>query len=383
MKIVHWAKYYPPEWGGTELVNYDEATASVAAGDEVTVVAFTRGEQRTDVDAGVRVVRAKVTGGIDTQPLAWRWFVDAIREVRGADILHIHTPNLLAAPALLFVPRRVRVILQWHTDLVDKGLLGKLVRPLELYMSWRAQILIATSDVYAKASVILRGAGAKTRAIPLGIADPAAQPAAAELPGDVQAFLRGRPYALAVGRSVPYKGFEYLIEAASQLRSDTAVVIVGTGALQPLYRRMIDQLGLGDRVMLAGRVKTPDLNALFRDAAMYVMSSVKRSEAFGIVTLEAMGHSLPVIATSIEGSGVAWVAGEGETGPIVPPRDPAALAGAIDALHGDAPRRRAFGLAARARYERLFTRERMLDQVLALYREPGLMKANGAGAGVP
>ncbi len=374
MKIVHWAKFYPPEWGGTELVNYEEATASAAQGDDVTVVAFTRAEARSEIEEGVKVVRAKVSGGINTQPLSWRWFTTAIREARGADILHIHTPNLLAAPALLFVSRRTRVILQWQTDLVDKGLLGRLARPLELYMAHRAQTLIASSAAYAEASPILRSAGARTRPIPLGIPDPALAPASPAVPQAVAAFLKGRPFALAVGRNVPYKGFEYLIAAAARMHSGAAIVIVGTGPLEPLYRRMIAEHGLKDRVLLAGRVGIEDLNALFRSAALYVMCSVKRSEAFGIVTLEAMGHSLPVVATSIEGSGVAWVAGEGETGPIVPPRDPDALARAIDGLIDDPGARAAFGKAARARYERLFTREKMIGEVLALYRAPELVR---------
>jgi glycosyltransferase involved in cell wall biosynthesis len=370
MKIVHWAKFYPPEWGGTELVNYEEATAAAAQGDEVTVVAFTRGEARSEIEQGVRVVRAKVAGGIDSQPLSWRWFVRAVGEAREADVLHIHTPNLLAAPALLWVSRRTRIILQWQTDLVDKGLLGWLARPLEIYMAHRAHVLIASSAAYAQASPILRRAGTKTRPIPLGIPDPAIAAASATLPATVVEFLEGRPYALAVGRNVPYKGFEYLIRAAERLHTAGAIVIVGTGPLEPLYREMIAKLGVEDRVLLAGRMGSEDLNALFRSAALYVMSSVKRSEAFGIVTLEAMGHSLPVVATQIEGSGVAWVAGDGETGPIVPPRDPDALARAIDGLFADAAARAAFGKASRARYERLFTNDRMNDAVLALYRAP-------------
>jgi glycosyltransferase involved in cell wall biosynthesis len=189
-------------------------------------------------------------------------------------------------------------------------------------------------------------------------------------------FLGGRPYALAVGRNVPYKGFEYLIEAAARLPSSDAIVIVGTGPLEPVYRKMIAKLGVEDRVLLAGRMGTNDLNALFRSAALYVMSSVKRSEAFGIVTLEAMGNSLPVVATQIEGSGVAWVAGDGETGPIVPPRDAEALARAIGGLLADPDARAAFGKAARARYERLFTNDRMNGAVMALYRAPEAWRGN-------
>jgi glycosyltransferase involved in cell wall biosynthesis len=367
--IVHWAKFYPPEWGGTELITYDEANAAAAAGHAVSVVAFTRGEARAETQNGVRIERARVRLNIDSQPLSLRWLVRAVAAARHADIVHIHTPNLLAAPALLFVPRRARIFLQWQTDLVEKGLLGWLARPLERYMVRRAEKILASSPAYAEASPVLRRHPAKTLPIPLGIADPLLAPASGRLPDAVERFLRGRPLALAVGRAVPYKGFEYLIRAAAGLRSDAAVVIVGTGPLEPLYRRLIEEHGVADRILLAGRLSTDDLNALFKAASLYVMCSVKRSEAFGLVVLEAMAHSLPTVATDIPGSGVAWVAGEGETGRIVPPRDPAALAAAIDALILDAPARAGFALRARARYERLFTRDRMLESVLALYGE--------------
>lgn len=369
MRIVHWAKYYPPEWGGTELITHDQANAGAAAGHDVAVVAFTRTKSSSETGNGVSVHRAKVLADIDSQPLSLRWLMLAARQGRGADIVHIHTPNLLAAVALLFVPSRVRILLQWHTDVVEKGVLGWLARPLERYMVHRAQRILATSAVYAEASPVLRRFSSKTLAIPLGIADPALAPASERLPAAIAEFLRGRPFALAVGRAVPYKGFEYLVRAAAELRSDMAIVIVGTGPLEAGLRALVDELGAGDRVLFAGRVSLEDLHALFAAASLYVMCSVKRSEAFGLVLLEAMGHGLPTVATAIPGSGVAWVAGEGQTGRIVPPRDPSALARALDELMADPDARASFAKRARERYERLFTRERMLEAVLAVYAD--------------
>lgn len=369
MRIVHWAKYYPPEWGGTELITHDQANAGAAAGHDVSVVAFTRMKPGTETGNGVAVHRAKVLANVDSQPLSLRWLILAARHGRAADIVHIHTPNLLAAVALLFVPRRVRIILQWHTDLVEKGFLGWLARPLERYMVHRAERILATSAVYAEASPVLRRFGAKTLAIPLGIADPALAPTSDRVPAAVADFLRGRPFALAVGRAVPYKGFEYLVRASAKLRSGTAVVIVGTGPLEAGLHALADELEVGERLLFAGRVSTEDLHALFASASLYVMCSVKRSEAFGLVLLEAMGHGLPTVATAIPGSGVAWVAGEGEAGRIVPPRDPDALARAIDELMADPDERASFARRARERYERLFTRETMLDAVLEVYRD--------------
>lgn len=369
MRIVHWAKYYPPEWGGTELVTYDEAVAASAAGDDVAVVAFTRDEARKEVDKGVAIERAKVFAGIDSQPLSLRWLKAAIDQARNADVVHLHAPNLLAALALPFLSRRTRLIVQWQTDVVDKGLFGLLVRPLENYMARRADVLIANSEAYARASRVLQRHHEKTIAIPIGIADPTRSTASQRLPTDIARFVGERPLVLAVGRNVPYKGFEYLIRAAAEMRSDAAIVIVGTGPLETQHRRLISELDLGGRVLMAGRVNHADLQALFRAAALYAMSSCKRSEAYGIVLLEAMAYSLPIVATDIPGSGVAWVAGEGETGPIVPPGDPSALAGAIDLLLENPARRAELSRRSRTRYERLFTLEKMLAGVLSLYRK--------------
>lgn len=369
MRIVHWAKYYPPEWGGTEGVTYDLAVGASESGHDVDVVAFTRHADACQDDRGVRVLRARVSAYIDTQPLSVRWMREALRAAREADVLHIHAPNLIAAMILPFVPRRVATAIHWHTDLVNKGLLGRLARPLELIMAWRADRLLASSQLYADASDVMRRFRKKTVAIPLGIEDPVTAPCAPAPPPAIASFSAGRPMVLAVGRAVPYKGFEYLIRAAAQMRVDGAVVIVGTGPLEAEYRQLIAELGVSNRVMLAGRLSSEDLKSLFHAADVYVMSSAMRSEAFGIVLLEAMAHSLPIVATAIKSSGVPWVAGDGETGPIVPPRDPGAMARAIDELLTDPQKRADFALRSRARYERHFTRQKMLDAVLALYRE--------------
>lgn len=369
MKVLHWAKFYPPDWGGTEGVTYDLATGGARAGMPTQVVAFSRDGLGDEETEAVSVLRARARFHVDTQPLSLKWARLALSAARSAEVIHIHAPNLLAAALLPFVSRAKKIVIHWHTDLVDKGLLGALARPLELYMARRADRLVATSQAYAEASPVLRRFPGKTVVIPLGIADAAESEAAAGIPAEVTRFLRGRPLVLAVGRMVPYKGFDHLIRAAAGLRSDAAVVIVGSGPLEAEHRALIEALGAGDRVMMAGRLSAPDLGALFRAAALYALSSVKRSEAFGIVLLEAMAYGLPIVATRIPGSGVAWAAGEGETGPIVPPRDAASLADAIDSLILDEAERRRFGIAARDRYERMFTRERMLSSVLDLYRE--------------
>jgi len=114
---------------------------------------------------------------------------------------------------------------------------------------------------------------------------------------------------------------------------------------------------------------TPDeLAALYRACDLFVLPSVTRQEAFGVVLIEAMACGKPVISTDL-GTGSGWVNQDGETGLVVPPRDAPALHNAIVRLLGDAELRQAMGAAARHRARTVFGADRMVASVLGLFRE--------------
>ena len=125
---------------------------------------------------------------------------------------------------------------------------------------------------------------------------------------ELEKRIDGRKIILAVGRLVSYKGFDVLVEAAPDLHPDSVVVIVGSGPLGQKLRQAVELAGVSDRVILAGRLSDAALHSLFSKAALYCLPSIYRSEAFGVVLLEAMAHGLPIVATEIPGSGVSWVA---------------------------------------------------------------------------
>ncbi len=376
MKIVQWAKYYPPEWGGMERVTYDLAAGWAADGIESVVVAFTKGASAgSQVDEGVHIHRHPLSVKLDTQPVSAGWIANAMRQARDADAVIAHAPNLLILFPMLFLwvaglfgTRRPQRILFWHSDIVGKGALGWIARPIELLLVAISDDIIATSPPYAEYSPILSRHGHKTTIVPLGIDDPA--PADSDtgpaISGQLADFIGDRPLALSVGRLVPYKGFHVLIEAFAKLPPTRALVIVGQGPLRAGLQSAIDRAGAADRILLVGSLAHRELAALYRRCDCFVMSSLQRSEAFGMVLLEAMSYGKPVVACDIEGSGVPWVAGADGAAEVVPIECPDKMAAAIEKILSNKELAADMARCARQRFERLFTKAQMLRGVTLL-----------------
>jgi rhamnosyl/mannosyltransferase len=171
-----------------------------------------------------------------------------------------------------------------------------------------------------------------------------------------------RPIVLSVGRLVYYKGFEYLIRAMAAIKG--SLIIIGNGPLKAELLRLASRVGISERLTILDQVE--DVTPFYHAADLFVLPSIARTEAFGIVQLEAMAAGKPVINTQLH-SGVPFVSQHGITGLTVPPADTAALARAINRLLGDPALRASYGAAARLRTQEEFTVDRMVARTLAIY----------------
>ncbi|MGY2487101.1 glycosyltransferase [Cupriavidus sp. CP313] len=370
-KIVHFGKYYPPDAGGIESVTSSLAQGAANAGHDVSVVCFRKAPaDANSVMSGVRVVRLPIARLVASQPLGFRYLLACLKAARHADVVHLHVPNMLGALCALLIGGKPRLLVHWHADVINKGVLGKLLKPLEVGLLKRADCIVGTSQVYAEASPLLSRFGDKVAVVPIGVTDvreASAAHGASPLPWELEDRLAGRKLILAVGRLVPYKGFDVLIEAARQLQDDAVVVIVGGGPLRESLQAAIRDAGVEGRVHLAGRLSDDALHALFARAALYCLPSVTRAEAFGVVLLEAMAYGLPVVATNIPGSGVPWVNQHGVSGINVPVNDPVALAQACNRILDSDEERARFSEGARQRFMTEFTEEVSVKRMMAMY----------------
>jgi glycosyltransferase involved in cell wall biosynthesis len=371
-KIVHFGKYYFPDHGGIESVTRGLAEGASSIGHSVTVICFKRNASPDfAVIDGVRVVRAPTAVIVASQPLDLRYVWHCLRESRDADIVHLHTPNMLGGLCCLLLRKSIRLVVHWHSDVIGKPLLGRLFRPLENALLSRADRVIATSHAYMEGSQALRRVVAKTSVIPIGMRDPTIprwrEDHSSKLPEELRNAIDGLRLILSIGRLVPYKGFEYLIQAAKAFRNDAVLVIVGDGPLHASLRASIDEEGLEDRVFLAGRVGEEALHELFCRAEVFCLASISRAEAFGVVLVEAMAHGLPVVATAIPGSGVPWVNQHGVTGLNVPVRDPAALAMACNQILDSDQERARLSAGSRRRFDSEFLELAAVRKMNAVY----------------
>ena len=249
------------------------------------------------------------------------------------DVIHIHHPN--ASPVgLLLLPsaQRVSWVSQWHADILTPmanrlvRLAYALYRPMEQAVLRRSSTILATSAAYFECSHALASHQQRVKVLPLGL-DQTRLPASDEvnpLPRDKM------PLVLSVGRLCGYKGFDTLIEAV-RLVPELQCWIVGDGPDKSKLQALIKRHQLQERVRLLGALNNIELWRAYKTCDVFVLPSFDKTEAFGMVLLEAMQFAKPIVVCDIKGSGVPWVAKLADRSTIVPVKDPGALARAITA----------------------------------------------------
>jgi glycosyltransferase involved in cell wall biosynthesis len=369
MKVLHVYKdYYPPVKGGIEGHINVLANGLKRRGVEPEVlVSNTRFQcSREEID-GVPVTRVPQIGRFTSAPLNYSFTAWLKRLAPRADLLHFHFPNPTAELSYLLarVPRPVLVT--YHSDIVRQALLGKCYAPFLRSFLDRADLILATSPDYRRSSRFLSCYSHKTRVVPLGIDLDRFTLDQMEAE-TVRAIRRrhGGPLVLFIGRFRYYKGLHVLIDAMERVNG--RLLLIGNG---PLYARLRDRArrsGWAERIVFLGERSDREVVQFLHACDLFVLPSVQRSEAFGIVQLEAMACGKPLVCTAI-GTGTTYVNQHGRTGWVVPPDDPRRLATAIQHLL-DHPRvRERFGAAGRARVREEFSADCMTDRVLAAYQD--------------
>jgi rhamnosyl/mannosyltransferase len=383
MRVTMLNKYYPPHIGGVEFHVRDLAEALAERGHEVrAIVANGGGATVRETVGGVAVTRLARAFEYASTPVAFgmkRALLDEAARPDAPDVVHLHFPYPWGEFAWLRagIGGRVRgglpTVLTYHSDIVRQKVLGTLYEPFLWRMLERVDLVIASSPNMVEHSPVLSRIAGKCRVAPFGIhverfaGTPERLTRAAELRAGAPSG-GARPIVLFVGRLIYYKGADVLVRAMASVDAD--LVIIGRGPLRDELGRSAEASGIAQRVAFLDPVGDADLAAWYHAADVFCLPSVARSEAFGLVQLEAHAAGTPVVSTALT-TGVPFVNQDGVTGLVVPPGDAAALADALTRLISDDDLRARLGRQARERAQAEFTIERMVDRTLAVYHEAG------------
>jgi glycosyltransferase involved in cell wall biosynthesis len=381
VRVLHVGKYYPPYQGGMETFLRDLLKALDREGLCVSALVHHHVGGRPvsrEEDGGVTVWRAPSAGQVLYLPLSPGFARHLRRVIRDfqPDLLHLHFPNPSACWGLLLPEARaIPWVIQWQSDVVpssiDRRLKGAytLYRPLEQAVLRRAARIIVASPPYLRHSEPLQRWASKCRVIPLGI-DPHRLPWPDDhlLKTAQESWGSGGPKVLAVGRLTYYKGFDVLIRAAQRVPGVT-LQIVGDGVLRGSLEAQISKCGLTGRVLLRGSLPDAELQALMATCDILSLPSVERTEAFGIVLLEAMRYGKAVAVSDIPGSGVGWVVRQGSCGFLARPGDAASLADLFERLVAEPGLCECVGMEGKATLEQVFHIRSVARQVIDMYGE--------------
>lgn len=332
-----------------------------AIGERAALAADPQGALFQRMSEGLDLVPLSTRGEID---LAAAWRLSRVLKQLRPEILHAHDPNAvaMAATALAIATPRPRPALvasrriefpvarhsfsTWKYSQVDCFLaISRAVRDR----------LVADRIPAAKIEIVHEGVDvARIEALPHGNLH-----AALFLPTH-------SPVVGTIGALVAQKDHHTLIEAAALVVkqvSDVRFVILGEGELRPQLEKQIKHLHLERHVFLAGF--RADVLELLKDVDLFALSSTHEGMCTSL--LDAMAAEKAAVATAV--GGVPEVVDDVETGFLVPPREPEALAARIIQLLKDQPLRRRMGRAGLERVRRLFTVERMVQETAAAYKK--------------
>jgi len=374
VRIAHVTATFPPYRGGTGNVAWHQARELARLGHEVHVFTCSAGGPSV-APANVHVHRLRPLVRLGNAPV----LPGLVAALRGFSVVHVHHPFFFGGEQAWLAARihRTPYVVTYHHDVELPTPLGW-VPPLHWWLVGErviaeADTLFFSTRDYARSSRAAALADA-ARTYELANGVDLARFHTGVVGGDVRRLHGIDPkqslvlFVANLDRAHYFKGLAVLLHAVSRIAGgDIRVIVVGDGDLRRVYQRQARELGLVDRVLFVGSIADPSLPAYFAAADMLVLPSLTRSEAFGLVLLEAMATGTPVIASDLPG--VRAVVGGTGGGVVVPPGRFGALATAIRTMAGDAAWRHQLGAAGRAAVVAEYAWPLIGARLEAVYRE--------------
>lgn len=368
--ILHVSKYYYPVLGGIENTA-KQIVDGLSQYSNVVICYSSDKENHKEVINGVTVYRIGVIFSISSQDFALRYghyLSEIIREYI-PDYIHVHCPNPFVYPFICkYAPQNAKIILHWHSDILGKGILYNIVKPIETKILRRANRILVTSPNYAEGSETIKPFIDKVRILQssINVDNLNIKHSDENEILDIKNRYGNRKLIFVFGRHVPYKGIDMLIQSEKYIKSDVQIVIGGSG---PMTQKLKQIAKNNTRIVFVGRLSDDELRAYLWASDIFGFTSNTKAEAFGLALAEAMYCGCVPVTFKIEGSGVNWVSLKDVTGKEVELANVKEYAKAIDELLENEPLYKQFSVAAHNRVMQMFTVNKMIKTAINIYNE--------------
>lgn len=371
MKICMLAGSFPPDIGGAAAHIYELSTALLKQGNEVYVIAFTTNPHlKKDQEInGIEVYRIytppiRLAGLIVCSFKAWLRLRALIKD-KNIDLIHYH--NLLPCALVARFTTNIPKVQTEHSSgflmAVEKGEYKRLYR----WLFSQSDYVIGASQVLVDNLIKYGVSRDKTSFIGSGVDVERFNPTVDG--GEVRERYCKKPnedIILCPARLDPVKGVRYLIRAIPYIikqNDSPRLLIVGDGPEMEKLNQEIVRLQIADRVTFAGRIPNSEMPKYYAASDIVVLPSLM--EGTSVAGLEAIATGKPLVGTNVGGN--PQIIADGETGILVPPKNPEELAHAITSLLSDKGKRTAMGLKARKRAESEFSWQIIARKIQDIY----------------
>lgn len=305
--VLQLAKYYPPILGGIELVEKMLTKAHVELQDQVFIIAFRNEHELASVGEFGEYVEW-INADLEIKSAIFNWgFIFRFRQYiikNKIQKIYVHLPNpymheLVRINKSFLAKKNIIVHAIYHSDIVNQKI-------LKFFYN---KYFVATSDVYTNIIVSSEKLWSFSKVLKkISLDKKKVIPFCSEglMTFTPRTSFKGK--LVAIGRMVPYKGFEFLINAIKD--TEFELHIIGDG---PLFK-FLKSIG-GKNIFLHKRLSEIDKNRIIAESDLLIVSSINQAEAYGMTIVEAFESGLPVVASNIE-SGVTYLVQNNLTGRI-------------------------------------------------------------------
>jgi glycosyltransferase involved in cell wall biosynthesis len=380
LRVLHIGKFFPPSFGGIETFMSQLMLEQQKSGMDVAAIVHQsasdyEGEQQSW--NGCRVYNVRSYGQVVYAPMApkFLWVLRQALDAVKPDIIHIHLPNLSAFWLLvlsIFSRKKSKWIIHWHADVLGAvpdlkvKILYPLYRVFERWLLKKADAVICTSPNYLESSKPLLPYRNKCHVVPLGISIPENT----QDPSISTSYDDNTLRLICIGRLTYYKGHALLFEVIKLLKAQgraIALDIVGKGELETQLTEIVKRDGLNDCIRFHGGVSENEKYRLLNQADMLCLPSIERTEAFGVVLLEAAALSKPALVSDVKGSGMSFVVQHQKSGLVVKSNSVESLYANLAWASEHIEQLKVFGQTAQLRFNEEFTIKKASQMVNVLY----------------